>query len=156
MKVAKFEPPKLAEWVFIMATWIFGKFEGFAWKILLVSKVRSPATFSIQTFVTWQFCYFWRDFSIFAVQFVSQLFLMIDKVTWLCHAKGLLAQDMYCAVNRPFQVTFCLYSWQMLVEKLFIWRFVRKWTSCWKTSSIFNEHSFDWLQPKCPFSCKSK
>ena len=36
MKVAKFEPPNVVEWVF-MAAWIFEKFEGFVWKILLVS-----------------------------------------------------------------------------------------------------------------------
>ena len=50
MKVAKFEPPYIAEWVFV-AAWIFGKFEGFVWKILLLSRPCSPATFSIQIFV---------------------------------------------------------------------------------------------------------
>ena len=41
----QFEAPNIEEWVF-MAVWIFGKFKGFIWKILLVSKSCSPVTFS--------------------------------------------------------------------------------------------------------------
>ena len=54
MQVAKFEAPNIAEWVF-MAAWIFGKFEGFVWETLLVSRPCTPATFSIQIFVIFQF-----------------------------------------------------------------------------------------------------
>ena len=44
MKVAKLEAPNSEEWV-LMAVWILGKFKGFVWKILLVSKTCSPVTF---------------------------------------------------------------------------------------------------------------
>ena len=46
-KLQSLRPPLIKEWIFIEVQ-IFKKLQRFVWKMLLVSKICSPAIFSIQ------------------------------------------------------------------------------------------------------------